>query len=130
MGLSGGITIQKTSFNGTCCLWLQTLFDRTYFESHYRHAKILKNLWSDTHPVPSRPSKNWWSQIFIKIGQNVAKHLNFHLVVKKSYVFFIKMGKTSHFVFCPIKECWKNAHTPGPTFLSLRENRGVTTCYN
>ena len=34
------------------------------------------------------------------------------------------MGKTSHFVFCPIKECGKNAHTPGPTFLSLRENGG------
>ena len=35
------------------------------------------------------------------------------------------MGKTSHFVFCPMKECGKNAHTPGPTFLSLRENKGT-----
>ena len=44
---------------------------------------------------------------------------------EKKLRFFIRMGKTSHFVFCPIKECGKNAHTPGPTFLSLRENKGA-----
>ena len=74
---------------------------------------------------PINTMKNWWSPIFMKIGQNDLKNLYFLLIIK-TYHFFIQFSfKIGFLCFVPSGNVQKKCTLHVPFSFMLNEKEGV-----